>query len=230
MENREIKNKIKNIGNKEAVLFLSDAHGAPLIVFHNHTRDLQPVQSALQQLPWLDFNLLCIGNLLWHHDMTPWHCPPLSPRDVPCTGGADAYLALLLSDILPWTKEQIHGTPAFTGIAGYSLAGLFALYALYRCDAFDRAASISGSLWFPDFKEYCLAHPMKKAPEKIYLSLGDKEAKTRNPVLRTVRENTQAIAAHYRSLGLDTTFEWNPGNHFRDAGTRCAKGIRGILG
>ena len=49
----------------------------------------------------------------------------------------------------PWATERIHGKASFIGIAGYSLAGLFALYALYKTDAFTRVASMSGSLWFP---------------------------------------------------------------------------------
>ena len=31
---------------------------------------------------------------------------------------------------------------------------LFALYTLYQADVFSRAACISGSLWFPGFREY----------------------------------------------------------------------------
>ena len=124
---------------------------------------------------------------------------------------------------------MLQDSPRFIGIAGYSLAGLFALYAMYRCDAFDRAASMSGSLWFPDFREYALTHGMKKRPDKIYLSLGDKEAKARNALLKTVQDNTEQIVSHYRQLGLDVTWELNPGNHFRDAALRTAKGIRAIL-
>ena len=106
---------------------------------------------------------------------------------------------------------------------------MFALYAAYRCDAFDRVASVSGSLWFPDFKEYALTHEMRKRPEKLYLSLGDREARTRNSVLMTVQRNTEELAEHYRRLGLDVTWELNPGNHFKDAALRSAKGIKAIL-
>ena len=125
--------------------------------------------------------------------------------------------------------ELICGAPRFTGIAGYSLAGLFALYALYRCDAFDRAASMSGSLWFPGFADFAASHEMKKRPEKLYLSLGDKEAKTRNEYMKTVQEKTEAVVRLYEEAGLAVEWEMNPGNHFRDAEVRTAKGIRAIL-
>ena len=88
---------------------------------------------------------------------------------------------------------------------------------------------MSGSLWFPDFKEYVFSHEMKRKPEKLYLSLGDKEAKTRNQYLKAVQENTESIAQHLRETGIDVTFEMNPGNHFKDAALRSAKGILAIL-
>ena len=216
-------------GEKEATLYKADEENRPLVILNNYAGDGRSVMDALVQLGYGDVNLLSVGHLKWDHDMTPWYCPPLSENDTPCTGGADEYLQLLLSEILPKAKEMINGMPPFLGIAGYSLAGLFALYAMYRCDAFDRAASMSGSLWFPDFKEYCMSHEMKRIPDRVYLSLGDREAKTRNPVLKTVQENTEAIAEHYRSLGIDVTWELNPGNHFKDAALRSAKGIAAIL-
>ena len=53
------------------------------------------------------------------------------------------------------------------------------------------AVSVSGSLWFPGFREYVLFPPVHQ-PDCVYFSLGDKERKTRNSVLQTVQENTEA--------------------------------------
>ena len=100
---------------------------------------------------------------------------------------------------------------------------------MYQCDIFDRVASMSGSLWFPGFKEYILSHDLQKRPEKLYLSLGDREAKTRNPYLKTVQDNTEQIVSHYEQMGLDVTWELNQGNHFKEAALRSAKGIKAIL-
>ena len=47
---------------------------------------------------------------------------------------------------------------------------------------------MSGSLWFHDFMEYCKRNDCRKLPDKIYFSLGDKEANTRNPILKTVED------------------------------------------
>lgn len=217
------------IGKRQAALYPSAEADKPLIVLNEFSGDGRSVVDAMDAIGAPDCNLLVIGNLNWAHDMTPWYCPPLSENDAPCTGGAVEYLNLLLSEILPKARERIRGKPSFVGIAGYSLAGLFALYAMYRCDVFDRVASVSGSLWFPKFSEYAAEHPLLKRPEKVYLSLGDREANTRNRYLKTVQENTEAIAAYYRDLGLDVTWELNVGNHFRDAALRCAKGIKAML-
>ena len=216
-------------GGKEASLYKADAPDMPLVIFNNYSGDGSTVVAALAEMNCPDCNLLSVGGLDWNHDMTPWYCPPLYPEDTPCTGGADEYLKLLLEEIIPNTKEKLSGSPAFIGIAGYSLAGLFALYAIYQTDCFDRVASMSGSLWFPDFKEYALQNKMKKEPERIYLSLGDKEARTKNQYLKTVQQNTEAIAEHYKELGLNVTCELSPGNHFKDADIRSAKGIAALL-
>ena len=217
------------VEGREATLYRADGWDMPLVVLNNFSGDGKSVLDELKKLEVCDFNLLSIGNLKWDHDMSPWYCPPISPQDTPCTGGADEYLKLLISEIIPVALEKVNGKPAHISIAGYSLAGLFALYAMYQCDVFDKVASISGSLWFPDFKEYCMDHEMKRMPDKVYLSLGDKEAKTGNGFLKTVQENTEAIVAHYRELGMDVTWELNPGNHFKAAAHRSAKGILAIL-
>ena len=217
------------IPEKELTLYHSKDAGSPLIILNNYAGDGRSVMEAVEELGGGDFNLLCIGNLNWDHDMTPWYCPPITPKDTPCTGGADEYLKRLLEEIIPESLKRVEGTPSHMSIAGYSLAGLFALYALYNTDKFARAASMSGSLWFPDFKEYLFSHEMKRKPEKLYLSLGDKEAGTRNKYLKSVQENTESIAEHLREIGLDVTFEMNPGNHFKDAALRSAKGILAII-
>lgn len=214
---------------KEVTLYHAKGADRPLILLNTYTGDGKSFVEELEKLNVPDANILVVGNLNWDHDMCPWECPPLSKNDTPCTGGADEHLEFLLGEILPRAKEKIEGIPEFLGITGYSLAGLFALYALYKTDIFDRAASMSGSLWFPDFRQFVLENEMQRKPDKLYLSLGDKEAKTRQPLLKTVLDNTEAIAEHYRSLGIDVKFELNEGNHFKEPALRSAKGIAAIL-
>ena len=221
--------KAFDAGGKQAALYPGEEHNSPLILLNSYSDEGASVIQAMREIDTPDCSLLVVSNLNWNHDLTPWSCPPIMKNEPPYTGGADEYLNLLRTKILPEAGVLLNGEPRFIGIAGYSLAGLFALYTMYRCDTFDRVASISGSLWFPEFREYVLTHEIKRPPDKMYLSLGDKEAQTRNAFLKTVQDNTGQIVSYYERLGLDVTWELNPGNHFRDAALRSAKGIKAIL-
>ena len=63
----------------------------------------------------------------------------------------------------------------------------------------------------------------------MYFSLGDKERKTKNPILRTVQENTEEICAYYQHKGIDTVFQMNPGNHFVQSVERTDAGLCWLL-
>lgn len=217
------------VGQKTVDVFQSENPNRPVIYLNTYGREGEAVFRQISAFGDLDFTLVAISGLNWDHDMAPWDIPPISSKDTPCTGGADAYLDLLLHEILPQAEKTVLGTPLWRGIAGYSLAGLFALYSIYRTDVFSRAASVSGSLWFPEFSAFVRAHTPKQSPDCIYFSLGDKEQKTRNPFLQTVRQNTEEIEAFYEQQGVTATFQLNPGNHFQDAALRTAAGIRWIL-
>ena len=218
-----------NMHNKEITLYKLSDINAPLIVFNTFEGDGEDVYQALENMGCTSFNLLVVGNIDWNHDMSPWYMHSIYSKEKSFSGGADEYMKLLIDEILPKTKELIEGVPKFTGIAGYSLAGLFAVYAMYKTDVFDRVASMSGSLWFSDFIEYCKRNEYKRLPDKIYFSLGDKEANTRNPVLKTVQDKTIELSEYFKSLGAEVIFELNSGNHFTDTILRSAKGIKAIL-
>ena len=223
-------NKTKfNIKDKEITLYKSTDKNAPLIVFNTFEGDGEGVYKELQNMGCTSINLLVVGNIDWNHDMSPWYMSSIYSKEKSFSGGADEYLKLLIDEILPKAKELIEGVPKFTGIAGYSLAELFAVYTMYKTDVFDRVACMSGSLWFSDFIEYCKGNEYKRLPDKIYFSLGDKEANAHNPVLKTVQDKTIELSEYFKSLGSEVIFELNPGNHFTDTILRSAKGIKAIL-
>ena len=68
---------------------------------------------------------------------------------------------------------------------GYSLGGLFSLWALTQAEQFGAGASISGSLWYPEFLKY-LENCSAPQDKIVYLSLGDREPLGGLPVMRTV--------------------------------------------
>ena len=202
---------------------------APVIYLNAYSSEGQRVYEIAQAAGCPPFTLVAISDLDWNHDMAPWDSPPTFKNADPCTGGADDYLRLLIDEIIPTAEREISGVPRWRGIAGYSLAGLFALYAIYQTDLFSRVGSMSGSLWFPGMKEYIFSHEPKRWPDCMYFSLGDKESKTRNQVLRNVRQNTEEIHAFYRGKGIDTAFQLNPGNHYNQAVERTVDGLCWLL-
>ena len=165
----------------------------------------------------------------WNKDLSPWPAPAAWKDTPDFSGGAEAFLDELTAKALPEVREQLAYDPAWYGIAGYSLAGLFAVYSLYRTAVFRRAASVSGSMWFDGFREYTAGHSFAGVLDRIYFSLGKKESRTRNRRVAAVEEDTRMICEHYRELGVETVFEINPGNHFQDSQERLAKGISWIL-
>lgn len=216
-------------GGKTVNVFPYTEPEVPIIYLHTFSDKGQKVCEAAQVAGCPPFTLVTISNLDWNHDMVPWDSPPAFKNADPCTGGADDYLQLLTEEIIPTVEKKIAGVPCWRGIAGYSLAGLFALYSIYQTDVFSRVGSMSGSLWFPGMKEYIFSHEPKRRPDHMYFSLGDKESKTRNPVLKTVQQNTEAIRTFYHSKGIDTVLQMNLGNHYNHAAERTAAGIVWML-
>ena len=214
------------IEQKHITVYPCDEPDRPVIYLNTFEDEGEQVLRILRNSGCPPFTLVSVSSLDWNHDMSPWEIPPVFKNADPCTGGADDYLRILIERIVPEAEKEIKGTASWRGIAGYSLAGLFALYSMYQTDIFSRAASMSGSLWYPGITEYISSHTMKKTPDYLYFSLGSKEARTRNPYMKTVQENTEMIEKYYRENGISTAFQLNPGNHYKDAEKRTAAGIR----
>lgn len=221
----------KEAGNKKIIIYPSKASDMPVIYLNAVSEEEgDKVYHVLSQNDCPDFSLVAISGLEWNHDMAPWDAAPVFDKGgEPFTQGADAYLKQLTTEIIPSAECCIHGKAAWRGLAGYSLAGLFAVYAMYHTSLFERIASISGSLWFPDFAAYAVSHEPVKKPKRLYFSLGDTEGKTKNPYLKTVQKRTEELEAFYRKQGIDTILCRNTGGHFRDTDKRTAAGILWIL-
>ena len=82
-------------------------------------------------------------------------------------------------------------------------------------------------MWFPGFTDYMKEH--KIWTDAVYLSLGDREEKTRNPVMATVGSCIREMEEIVRSQGAECALEWNPGNHFREPDVRTAKAFAWVM-
>ena len=183
--------------------------------------DLEVIESEFQHIsslaPEKDFSLLTLKVNDWNNDLSPWTAPPVF-GNVPFGDSAQKTLSYLLSE-LPEEKELY--------IGGYSLSGLFALWAAYNCPIFNGVAAASPSVWFPGFVDYAKANTPQTGA--IYLSLGDKEEKTRNPIMATVGTSIRQLQDIFREKEIPCILEWNEGNHFRELDLRMAKGFAWLL-
>ncbi len=145
----------------------------------------------------------------WYADLTPWPAPPLKRGGEPFSGQAEALLAELAELAAGMEKGFCVRRRC---IAGCSLAGLFALWAVTRTELFDAAASVSGSVWYDGFTEYLRTAPIYAG--RVYLSLGDREARARNPRMARVGECTEQVCAILESRGIPHRFVSEQGGHF----------------
>ena len=217
-----------SIAGKQVTIYGEAGSDAPLVVLHATASDGAEVYELARSLTDVPFTMAVISGVDWNHDLCPWDCPPVHKKAQPCTGGAEEYLAQLTGEILPAVEVKLGVQPAYRAIAGYSLGGLFAIYSLYHCDTFSRAVSASGSLWYPNFLEHVQDLPAPQT-DRVYFSLGDKETRSRNPLLVEVQNRTEAMRQLLSESGAETIFEMNPGNHFTECNLRTAKGIAWII-
>ena len=162
----------------------------------------------------------------WWRELTPW--PEKSPyKGQPDFGeGAPSLLNEVTGQLIPSLIPESGRQPLLL-LAGYSLAGLFALWAGCQTDRFDGITAASPSLWYPGWAEYAKAHPCQA--KAVYLSLGDREAKTRNPLMSTVEDAIRTEYVILERQHINSVLEWNPGNHFQEPAVRTAKGIKWIM-
>ena len=168
----------------------------------------------------MPFTLAAFEIADWERDLMPWNDSAVSKR--PGTGsGASDTLHYLQDDLLPWLKRCYGEMPVILG--GYSLAGLFALWATRECNAFAGVAAASPSVWIRGWLEYAEAHPMQA--RQVYLSLGEREEKTRNRAIATVSDRIRSEHAmlEHQLDEENCILEWNPGGHFVDCERRLAR-------
>ena len=174
--------------------------------------------AAIRESTGADFLMRVFPVKSWNEDLSPWQAPPVFGRE-----GFGAGAQSTLEEVLKTCTDP----DKVYYIGGYSLAGLFALWSAYQTDVFSGVAAASPSVWFPKFLDYMKSR--RPLCDKVYLSLGDREAKTRNQVMATVAE--RIWQAHELLLGqnINCTLEWNEGNHFRDADLRTAKAFSWLI-
>ena len=162
----------------------------------------------------------------WTIDLMPWADGNIS-RDPEAGKHGQDTLDFILQDMLPELESRYGALPVVLG--GYSLGGLFALWASCRTDRFRAVAAASPSVWIHGWLPFAKKNvPMADA---IYLSLGDREEHVKNQAIARVGDN---LRAYYELLqkqfGPDRcTLVWEEGNHFNDNAGRLARAFAWCL-
>ena len=159
----------------------------------------------------------------WNDELSPWAMAAVFGKEG-FGGSAGETLLFLEKKLLPQVREKYRlDENVRILLGGYSLAGLFSLWSGYQTKTFDAIAAASPSVWFEGWVQYAEEH--KPLTDKIYLSLGDREEKTKNQIMKQVGDAVRTQAEILKEQNIMSTLEWNAGGHFQDSGKRTAKGF-----
>mgnify|MGYP002744219007 CR=1 FL=1 len=221
---------------------MSSVAGVPVVYLLGDVADNSPVQIRE------GVSLVSVGVDLWEENFSPWCAPRVFAKGPNFGDGAQKTLDTLINQVIPWAESELTEPPAYRVLVGYSLAGLFSLWAGVtqagapqqvargvargsQLDApattFQRIGAVSGSFWFPSLLDYVDQQLSGGAVglTHAYLSLGDREARTPNPQIMHVRENAELLASRLESAGITSMFELNRGNHFQNVEGRMQKAL-----
>ena len=204
-------------GAEYLLLQMADEHD-----FAGMAREVEAIHRQTAQ----PFLLAAVQVENWNDDLSPWPAPPVWGRQG--FGGR-------AGDTLAWLEQAVPGIRRQYSIkedgkailGGYSLAGLFALWAAAQTDALYGVAAASPSVWFPGWSEYEAAHPIQA--QRVYLSLGDREEHTKNQTMAAVGDNIRTLHSALLQRGKACTLEWNAGGHFKDADLRTARAFAWVM-
>ena len=157
---------------------MSSVAGAPIVYLLGDVADNSPIQVPE------GVSLVNIGVDLWEENFSPWYAPRVFAKGPNFGDGAQKTLDTLINQVVPWAESDLTEPPAYRVLVGYSLAGLFSLWAgvsqqvARGCQpddapsqpgpssqpgtphvntpaaTFQRIGAVSGSFWFPGLLDY----------------------------------------------------------------------------
>ena len=208
-----------NIKNAKTIYFLDgDQFEEP---FNHWIRKHQPA---------LNFVLINSDNRT--DDYTPWPLQASETMPMDFGGKAAEYLSFITTHVISFCESE-YGFPSSAdkrAIGGYSLGGLFSLYAAVNTDLFGTVLSCSSSLWYPDFLDYLKEHPFKATRPKLYMSVGNQEGTTATNLTATQTSNTIALKDFYEPKFQtgDFKFTLEEGNHGNNISGRACRAIEWV--
>ena len=133
----------------------------------------------------------------WNQELSPWKADGLWENQDFAGKGAQTY-EMIVDEIIPYLQVHFHYHKLY--IVGYSLAGLFSLFAMVKSDLFAGSASCSGSLWYEGFEAFVYDHPCHD--RRIY---------------------------HFLRTANESCFRYEPGNHFHQPQLRLLHAMQWLI-
>ena len=150
-------------------------------------------------------SIVLVRGMDWNNDLTPWPAEGVFKKAKPFEGRAQAFLGALSGELVPWFEKEAGLEGCRRTLAGISLSGLFALWAAHSCDTFDCIAAISGSFWYDSMAEWVETHELNPSVKRVFIALGDREKRSKDPRMARVEECTQRIVER---LGKQTEVKY----------------------
>jgi len=219
--------KTTEIGSRTCHIIVNGAD-LPTIYWGEMKNSAETIKKVLALCEDVKCNYIVYEVEDWNADFSPWEFT--LNKKMYFSGGGCSTLNWLLDGGVPYCEKE-YGLTGERILCGYSLAGLFSLWAFYESQVFSGVISCSGSLWFGEWISYVESH---NAPQNssVYISLGDREEKASDRIMATVGDCTRR---QYELVCGDKNvsrhiLEWNDGGHFNEPEKRIAKGIKWITG
>lgn len=102
---------------------MSSVAGAPVVYLLGNVVDHSPVQVPE------GVSLVNVGVDLWEENFSPWCASRVFAKGPNFGDGAQKTLDTLIDQIIPWAESELTEPPTYRVLVGYSLAGLFSLWA-----------------------------------------------------------------------------------------------------
>ena len=102
---------------------MSSVAGAPVVYLLGDVVDNSPVQVPE------GVSLVNVGVERWEENFSPWCAPRVFAKGPNFGDGAQKTLDALINQVVPWAESELSAPPAYRVLVGYSLAGLFSLWA-----------------------------------------------------------------------------------------------------
>lgn len=102
---------------------MSSVADAPVVYLLGNVADNSSVQVPKS------VSLVTVGVNLWEQNFSPWCAPRVFAKGPNFGDGAQKTLDTLIDQIIPWAESELTEPPTYRVLVGYSLAGLFSLWA-----------------------------------------------------------------------------------------------------